>query len=67
MIGRFGGSLCASSGTPSQPQTLWRWSQGNVERMTQKEVLNFKLAPRIEQISDKCSKHVNDCEHRMMV
>jgi hypothetical protein len=22
MIGRFGGSLCANSGTPSQPQTL---------------------------------------------
>jgi hypothetical protein len=40
VIGRFGGSLCASSGTPSQPQTLWRWSQGNVERMTQKEVPN---------------------------
>jgi hypothetical protein len=22
MIGRFGGSLCANSGTPPQPQTL---------------------------------------------
>jgi len=33
--------------------------------MTQKEVLNFKPAPQIEQINDKCSKHVNDREHRI--
>jgi hypothetical protein len=31
--------------TPPQKQTLWRSSQGNVELMTQEEVLNFKPAP----------------------
>jgi cytochrome c len=30
---------------------------------TQKEVLNFKPAPRLEQISDKCSKQVDDRKH----
>ena len=27
---------------------------------TQKEVLNFKPAPRLEQIGDKCSKQIDD-------
>src|SRR6266446_762935 len=50
---------------PPQPQTL-RWSsQGNVELMTQKEILNFKPAPRLEQIRDKCSKQVDDRKHRI--
>jgi hypothetical protein len=35
------------------------------ELMTQKEVLNFKPAPRLEQIGDKRSKQVNDREHRI--
>jgi hypothetical protein len=33
--------------------------------MTQKEVLNFKPAPRLEQIDDKCSKQVDDRKHRI--
>jgi hypothetical protein len=33
--------------------------------MTQKEVLNFKPAPRLEQIGDKCSKQVDDRKHRI--
>jgi hypothetical protein len=39
------------------------------DTMTQKEVLNFKPAPRLEQIGDKCSKQVDDRKHRnwMMV
>src|SRR2546430_10752454 len=44
--------------TPPQPQTLRRSSQDNVELMTQKEVLNFKPAPRLEQIGDKCSNQM---------
>jgi hypothetical protein len=36
-----------------------------LELMTQKEVLNFKPAPRLEQIGDKRSKQVNDREHRI--
>ena len=50
---------------PPQPQTLRRSSQDNVELMTQKEVLNFKPAPRLEQIGDKCSKQVDDRNHRI--
>jgi hypothetical protein len=37
---------------------------GNVELMTQKEVLNFKPAPRLEQIADKCSKQDHECGDR---
>src|SRR5436190_9656882 len=49
--------------TPPQPQTS-RWSsQDNVELMTQKEILDFKPAPRLEQIGDKCSKQVDDRKH----
>jgi len=33
--------------------------------MTQKEVLNFKPAPRLEEIGDKCSKQVHDRKHRI--
>jgi hypothetical protein len=51
--------------TPPQPQALWRSSQDNVELMTQKEVLNFKPAPRLEQIGDKYSKQVDDRKHRI--
>jgi hypothetical protein len=51
--------------TLPQTQTLWRSSQDNVELMTQKEVLNFKPAPRLEQIGDKCSKQVDDRKHRI--
>src|SRR6266436_685279 len=35
------------------------------ELMRQKEVLNFKPAPRLEQIGDKCSKQVDDRKHRI--
>jgi hypothetical protein len=50
---------------PPQPQTLRRLSQDNVELMTQKEVLDFKPAPRLQQIADKCSKQVDDRKHRI--
>jgi hypothetical protein len=33
--------------------------------MTQNEVLNFKPAPRLEQIGDKYSKQVDDRKHRI--
>jgi hypothetical protein len=51
--------------TPPQPQTLRRSSQDNVELVTQKEVLNFKPASRLEQIGDKCSEQVDDRKHRI--
>jgi len=33
--------------------------------MTQKEVLKFKPASRLEQIGDKSSKQVDDRKHRI--
>jgi hypothetical protein len=33
--------------------------------MTQKEVLNFKPAPRLEQIGDKRRKQVDNRNHRI--
>jgi hypothetical protein len=48
-----------------QPQTLRRSFQDNVELMTQKEVLNFKPTPPLEQIGDKYSKQVDDRKHRI--
>jgi hypothetical protein len=44
---------------------LRRSSQDNVELMTQKEILNFKPPPRLEQIGDKCSKQVDGRKHRI--
>jgi hypothetical protein len=32
--------------------------------MPQKEILNFKPAPRLEQIGDKCGQQMEDREHR---
>jgi hypothetical protein len=45
--------------------SLRRSSQDNVELMTQKEILNFKPPPRLEQIGDKCSKQVDGRKHRI--
>jgi hypothetical protein len=36
-----------------QPQTARGTSQGNIELVPKKQVLDFKLAPRSEQISGK--------------
>ena len=48
-----------------QPQALRRSSKDNIELMTQKEVLNLKPAPRLEQIDDKCSKQIDYRKHRV--
>src|SRR5262245_12732054 len=50
--------------TPTQPQTVRRTPQGNIELMAEKEVLGFKPAPRLEQIGIDRSKHLEDREHR---
>jgi hypothetical protein len=57
--------LSTSCQAVSRLGTLRRSSLDNVELMTQKEVLNFKPAPRLEQIGDKCSKQVDDRKHRI--
>src|SRR5262245_23108024 len=50
---------------PRSRRALRRSPQGNIELMTQKEVLNFKRASRLEQIRDKCPKQVDDRKHRI--
>jgi hypothetical protein len=45
-----------SRSLPRSPQILRRWSQRNVELMTQKEVLNVKPVTQFEQIRDKSSR-----------
>jgi hypothetical protein len=50
--------------TASQPKT-WRSSpQGDVELMTEKQVLGFKPAPRLKQSGEIRSKQVDDRRHR---
>jgi len=38
--------------------------QSNIELMPKEEILDFKLAPRPEQVGDKPSKQLKECEHR---
>jgi hypothetical protein len=38
--------------------------QGNIELMSKKKVLDFKPAPRLEQIGDIHSKQMEDGKHR---
>jgi hypothetical protein len=39
--------------------------QGNIELMTKKEILDFKPAPRLEQVGDKRPKQMEDRKHRI--
>jgi hypothetical protein len=48
-----------------QLQTVQGTPQGNIELMTQKEVLDFKLAPRLERGGDECPKQMKDGKHRV--
>jgi hypothetical protein len=50
--------------TALQPQTVWCTPQGNIELMPKKEVLDFKPAPRPEQVDDKRPKQMEDRKHR---
>jgi len=54
----------SSTVTCPKPDTLWGSPQGDVELMTEKKVLDFKPAPRPEQVGDKHSKQLEECEHR---
>src|SRR5207302_4489552 len=50
--------------TCPKPDTLWGSPQGDVELMTQKKVLDFKSAWRLEQIGyERCKE--NDRKHRI--
>jgi hypothetical protein len=46
-----------------QPQTARCMSQGNIELMPKKQVFDFKLAPRLEQIRGKGHEQTKDCKH----
>jgi hypothetical protein len=51
--------------TRPKPDTLRSSPQGNVELMTQKEVLDLKPATRLEQIGYKRCKQADDRKHRI--
>jgi hypothetical protein len=51
--------------TCPQPETLRGPPQGDVELMTQKEILDFKPVLRVEQIGYKRCKQVDDRKHRI--
>jgi hypothetical protein len=38
--------------------------QSDVELMTEKQILGFKPAPRLEQVGDEHSEYVQDRKHR---
>ena len=50
--------------TAAQSKTRGRPPQGNVELMTEKQILGFKPAPRLEQVGDEHSERVQDRKHR---
>ena len=39
--------------------------QGNIELMPKKEILDFKPAPRLEQVDDKHPKQMEEGKHRV--
>jgi hypothetical protein len=47
-----------------QPQTKRRPPQGDVELMTEKQILGFEPASRLEQVGDEHSEHIQDHKHR---
>jgi hypothetical protein len=50
---------------PMQPQTVRGTPQGNIELMPKKQVFDFKLAPRPEQISGKGHEQTEDRKHHV--
>jgi hypothetical protein len=50
--------------TSMQSKTRWCPPQSDGELMTEKQILGFKPAPRLEQVSDEHSERVHDRKHR---
>jgi hypothetical protein len=44
---------------------MWCTPQGYIELMSEKEILDFKPAPRLEQVADKRPKQTEDRTHRV--
>jgi hypothetical protein len=42
-----------------------RMPQSNIELMPEKKVLDFKLAPRLEQVGNENANQVEESEHRV--
>jgi hypothetical protein len=49
--------------TATQQQTMWRVPNGNIELVTKKKVLDFKLASRLEQAGDERPEEMKDGKH----
>jgi hypothetical protein len=49
---------------PTEPQTVRRTPQGNIELMPEKEVFDVTSAPRPEQVGDNRPKQLEDRKHR---
>jgi hypothetical protein len=50
--------------TAAQSKTRRRLPQSDVELMTEKQVLGFKPAPRLEHVGDEHSERVLDRKYR---
>ena len=50
--------------TTMQPQTRRRLPQGDVELMTEKQILGFEPASRLEHVGDEHSEPMQDYQHR---
>src|SRR5262249_35993674 len=50
---------------PTQLQTVRRASQGDIELMSEKEVLHLKPALRLEQVGDKRADQLEKGKHRV--
>ena len=50
---------------PMQPETARRMPQGNIELMPKKQVFDFKLAPRLEEISGEGREQTEDHKHHV--
>ena len=48
-----------------QPETARGTPQGDSELMSKKQVLDFKLAPRLEKITGKRREEMEDRKHRV--
>ena len=51
----------------TEPRTVRCTPQGNIELMSKKKVLDFKPAPRLEQVDEEHSERVQDCKHRALI
>jgi hypothetical protein len=51
--------------TRTKPQTVRDPPHENIELMPEKKVLDFKLAPRLEQVGDENANQLEETEHRI--